>query len=159
MLSLLNQIEQSGLATWIHESGSLWGYPLILFLHTLGFGTLVGINAAIDLRLLGFGLKEEPVSYVGKTAQPWLIGGLTAAVLTGVPLLASLAAGKYYVNGAFWMKMYFFLAAVIFTFTIRRAVVAGDDVRANSRIGKVVGLVSVLLWSGVGIMGRGIGFY
>jgi hypothetical protein len=47
----------------------------------------------------------------------------------------------------------------IFTFTIRRAVVMGDELRANSRLGKVVGLVSVLLWSGVGIMGRGIGFY
>jgi hypothetical protein len=31
--------------------------------------------------------------------------------------------------------------------------------RANSRIGKIVAVVSVLLWSGVGIMGRGIGFY
>ena len=57
------------------------------------------------------------------------------------------------------MKMYFFLAALVFTFTIRRAVVMGDDLRANSRVGKIVGLVSVLLWSGVGIMGRGIGFY
>jgi hypothetical protein len=48
---------------------------------------------------------------------------------------------------------------LIFTFTIRRAVVLGDELRANSRVGKIVGLVSVLLWSGVGIMGRGIGFY
>jgi hypothetical protein len=37
--------------------------------------------------------------------------------------------------------------------------VLGDEVRANGSIGKVVGIVSVLLWSGVGIMGRGIGFY
>jgi hypothetical protein len=57
------------------------------------------------------------------------------------------------------MKMYFFLAALIFTFTIRRAIVMGDDARANSRIGKITAIVSVLLWSGVGIMGRGIGFY
>ena len=46
MLSLFTQIEQSGLATWLHESGSLWGYPLILFLHTLGLSTLVGINCS-----------------------------------------------------------------------------------------------------------------
>jgi uncharacterized protein DUF6644 len=79
--------------------------------------------------------------------------------VTGIPLLASLAAGKYYVNGAFWMKMYFFIAALLFTFTIRRAIVMGDDARANSNIGKITGIVSVLLWAGVGIMGRGIGFY
>ena len=30
------RLEQSGVATWIRESGVLYGYPLILFLHTLG---------------------------------------------------------------------------------------------------------------------------
>jgi hypothetical protein len=35
----------------------------------------------------------------------------------------------------------------------------GDERRANSTLAKIVGIVSVLLWSGVGIMGRGIGFY
>ena len=157
MSSLFQWAELSWLGTYVNNS--LWAFAAIEAGHLLALAVLGGAILVVDLRLLGFGLKEEPVSYVGKTAQPWLIGGLTAAILTGVPLLSSLAAGKYYVNGAFWMKMYFFLAAVIFTFTIRRAVVLGDDVRANSRIGKVVGLVSVLLWSGVGIMGRGIGFY
>ena len=80
-------------------------------------------------------------------------------ILTGVPLLASLAFSKYYTNEAFWLKMYFFLAALFFTFTIRQRVAFGDPVRANSVVGKAVGLVSVLMWSGVGIMGRGIGFY
>src|SRR5918993_4092101 len=54
MGSLVGQIEQSGAATWIRESGVLYGYPLILFLHTLGLSTLVGLNSAINLRLLGF---------------------------------------------------------------------------------------------------------
>jgi hypothetical protein len=52
---VLIQLEETGIATWIRESGVLHGYPLILFLHTLGLGTLVGLNSAIDLRLLGFG--------------------------------------------------------------------------------------------------------
>lgn len=49
----LTQLEQSGLATWIRESGVLYGYPLVLFLHTLGLSTVVGLSPAIDLRLLG----------------------------------------------------------------------------------------------------------
>jgi hypothetical protein len=157
MLTWFEWLEHSWLGTSVNNS--LWAFAAIEAGHLLALAVLGGAILVVDLRLLGFGMKEEPVSYVGKTAQPWLIAGLTAAVLTGVPLLSSLAAGKYYVNGAFWMKMYFFVAALIFTFTIRRAVVLGDDARANSRIGKIVGLVSVLLWSGVGIMGRGIGFY
>ena len=35
----------------------------------------------------------------------------------------------------------------------------GDDDRANSGMAKAAAVVSVLLWSGVGIMGRGIGFW
>jgi len=42
---------------------------------------------------------------------------------------------------------------------VRQRVALGDEARANSRIAKAVAVVSVLLWSGVGIMGRGIGFY
>ena len=157
MLSWFEWLEHSWLGTAVNNS--LWAFAVIEAGHLLALAVLGGAILVVDLRLLGFGLKEERVSYVGKTAQPWLIAGLTAAIVTGIPLLASLAAGKYYVNGAFWMKMYFFLAALVFTFTIRRAVVMGNDARANSHIGKVVAIVSVLLWSGVGIMGRGIGFY
>lgn len=157
MLTWFEWLEHSWLGTTVNNS--TWAFAVIEAGHLLALAALGGAILVVDLRLLGFGLKEEPVSYVGKTAQPWLIGGLTAAIITGIPLLASLAAGKYYVNGAFWMKMYFFLAALVFTFTIRRTVVMGDERRANSTTGKVVGIVSVLLWSGVGIMGRGIGFY
>jgi hypothetical protein len=157
LLTWFQWLEHSWLGTSVN--GSTWAFAAIEAGHLLALAALGGAILVVDLRLLGFGLNEESVRYVGKTAQPWLIGGLLAAFVTGVPLLASLAAGKYYVNGAFWMKMYFLLAAIVFTFTIRRAVVMGDDARANSLVAKVVGIVSVLLWSGVGIMGRGIGFY
>ena len=157
MLTWFEWLEHSWLGLAVNNS--TWAFAVIEAAHLLALAALGGAILVVDLRLLGFGLKEERVRYVGETAQPWLVGGLTAAIVTGIPLLASLAAGKYYVNGAFWLKMYFFLAALVFTFTIRRAVVMGDDVRANSRVGKIVALVSVILWSGVGIMGRGIGFY
>jgi hypothetical protein len=78
---------------------------------------------------------------------------------TGVPLLASLAASTYYFNEAFWLKMYFLGAAIVFTFTIRRRIVMSDEARVSPVISKTIAVISVLLWSGVGIMGRGIGFY
>jgi hypothetical protein len=157
MLTWFEWLEHSWLGTAVNNS--TWAFAVIEAGHLLALAVLGGAILIVDMRLLGFGMKEERIRYVGETAQPWLLAGLTAAIVTGIPLLSSLAAGKYYVNGAFWMKMYFFFAALIFTFTIRRAVVMGDEIRANSRLGKIVGLVSVLLWSGVGIMGRGIGFY
>jgi hypothetical protein len=49
----LNAIENTGFSVWVRESGSLWSYPTIIFLHSLGLAFVIGLNAAIDLRLLG----------------------------------------------------------------------------------------------------------
>ena len=87
------------------------------------------------------------------------MGSVAAMFLTGIPLMASLAFSKYYFNEAFRLKMYFLGVALLFTFLVRQCVAMGGDVRANSAAAKAVAIVSVLLWSGVGIMGRGIGFY
>ena len=56
-MSFLLSLENSAFGTWVRESSSLWAYPAILFLHTLGLGFLVGLNAAIDLRILGVARK------------------------------------------------------------------------------------------------------
>lgn len=150
-------LEHSVLGTAVNNS--TWAFAAIESLHLLALAVLGGAVLLVDLRLLGWGLRNESVRDLGRTVQPWLLGGIAGMVITGIPLLASLAAGKYYFNGAFWLKMYFFAAALVFTFTVRRHVVMADDARADSAFGKGVALVSVLLWSGVGIMGRGIGFY
>ena len=80
-------------------------------------------------------------------------------IATGIPLLASLAESKYYGNEAFRLKMYFLAAALLFTFTIRQRFALTDRPVPNSLQTRMIAVVSVLLWSGVGIMGRGIGFY
>lgn len=66
---------------------------------------------------------------------------------------------RCYYNGAFWIKMYSLFGAILFTFTIRRRVAAGATAPGTSAKAILVALISVLLWSGVGLGGRGIGFY
>jgi len=79
-------------------------------------------------------------------------------LLTGFVLFLSLAASKYYVHTYFWVKMYFLAAAMIFCFTVRQRIVMGDDVRANSALARLVAVVSLFLWSGVGFAGKAIGY-
>ncbi len=55
MMELLAALENSGFGTWLRESPSIWAYPAVLTLHTIGLGVLVGGNAVLDLRLLGWG--------------------------------------------------------------------------------------------------------
>src|SRR2546422_10409436 len=87
MASVLAQLEHTGLATWIHESGLLYGYPLILFLHTLGLSTVVGLNVAIDLRLLGVASRVPLASLDKVFGLLWAGFGVTA--VTGVLLFVA----------------------------------------------------------------------
>jgi len=123
MESILAQLEQSGLATWIRESGVLYGYPLILFLHTLGLSTLVGLSAAIDLRILGVG-RAIPLKSLEKTfVLMWAGFALNAA--TGSLLFIS-DAQKHASNPAFYVKLLFVALAIVALVLIRNRVFRGD---------------------------------
>jgi hypothetical protein len=54
-VAFLVWVRESSVCTLIRESESVWGYPTILFMHTLGMSILVGFVVVIDLRLLGVG--------------------------------------------------------------------------------------------------------
>ena len=54
MMEFLNSLGASPFSTWLRESPSIWAYPAVLTLHTVGLGVLVGANWMVDLRVLGF---------------------------------------------------------------------------------------------------------
>lgn len=157
MASLFLWIEHSWLGTSVNNS--LWAFAAFEAAHLLALAVIGGAVLVVDLRTLGWVFPRQSVAQIAEEARPWLIGGVVAMFVTGIPLMASLAFSKYYGNEAFRLKMYFLLAALLFTFFVRQRIAMGDQARATSWTGKSVAIVSVLLWSGVGIMGRGIGFY
>jgi hypothetical protein len=145
MDSFLAQLEQSGLATWIHESGSIYGYPLILFLHTLGLGTLVGLNTAIDLRLLGFA-PGVPLKSLERTfGLMW--AGFAVNATTG-SLLFIADATKHFSNPAFFVKLACVALAVIALTLIRSRVFRGPllDEKRIRRTGRILAIVSLSCW-------------
>jgi len=150
-------IEHTGHGTMIRDS--IWQFAAIEAVHLLALAVIGGAVLIVDLRLLGWTLRRQPVKQIARDAEPFLLGSLFMMLLTGYLLMASLAASKYYVNLAFQLKMVFLLLAIVFTFTVRRWLIFKDDEEISPGTAKMVAIVSVLLWSGVGIMGRGIGFY
>jgi hypothetical protein len=52
-MPFLRWLEALSLSTWIREGGSIWRYPTIFFLHTVGLGFLAGLSVAMALRILG----------------------------------------------------------------------------------------------------------
>jgi len=155
LLHLFMWIERSALGDTIRTSN--WLFPFIEAIHLLGLAVVGGAVLIVDLRLFGFGLRRQPVAQLAQDAQRWLIISLMVMIATGSLLFTSEAIKCYY-HPAFWMKMTSLSLAILFTFTIHRKVAMADESRVRPIWSKLVALVSVILWSGVGIGGRWIGF-
>ena len=156
-LAFFEWIEKTEHGTMVRDS--IWQFAAIEAVHLLALAVIGGAVLIVDLRLLGWTLRRQPVRQIARDAEPWLLGSLVMMLVTGYFLMASLAASKYYVNYAFQLKMVFLFLAILFTYTVRRWLIYKDDSQINPVLAKLVAIVSVLLWSGVGIMGRGIVFY
>lgn len=136
---------------------SSWAFAVIESVHLLGLAVIGGAVLMLDLRLLGLGLRQQTIPEVAREAQPWLIGSLAIMLVTGFALFASEATKCYY-STPFWVKMTSLALAIAFTFTVRQRVSMRADDRVRPIVLKLVALVSLTLWFGVGAGGRWIGF-
>jgi hypothetical protein len=138
---------------------SIWIYPLVQAIHLVFLALFAGALFIVDLRLLGFGIREQSVAKIARDARPWVIAGFVGLVITGMPQLMQNAMREYF-SEYFWFKMYVIPIALIFTFTIRQKVALADESRVNPAVSKLVGLTSILLWiGGVAIPARLIGLF
>jgi uncharacterized protein DUF6644 len=154
LLPFFQWCQDSAVGLAIRES--LWLFPIIEAVHLLALASIGGAVLIVDMRLAGLTLRTTPVVTIARDAQPWLVGSLAVMIVTGALLFTSEAIKCYY-SPPFWLKMLFLGLAILFTFTLRWKVT--QSASAAPWLMKTVALVSVLLWSGVGLMGRGIGFY
>ena len=135
---------------------AVWYRPHIQVAHLVAVAVFSGALLVVDLRLLGTGLTQTPVKTVAEDAQPWLMGGLIALTVTGLPSLFQLAIKQYY-SPFWWWKMEMLALGLIFIFTVRRKVLQTDEADLGSFWPKIVGLVSMALFLGVTIGARLIG--
>ena len=155
LLQTFQALEASAIGTAVRDS--LWLFPIIEVFHLLGLAVIGGAILVVDFRLLGLGLHTHPVSRLARDLQPWVLGSIIVMFASGIPLFLSEATKCYY-SAAFWIKMAALVVAILFTFTIRRAVVFADAGRFTPTRHKAVAVVSLALWSTVGWGGRWIGF-
>ena len=150
-------MNDSDIAKFISES--LWIYPLDQAIHLLFLALFAGSILILDIRLLGFGMREQSTAKVARDSTPWVIIGFLGLVATGIPQLIQNAMREYY-SDFFWIKMYVLPVALIYTFTVRRMVAQAEEGRVSPAVQKVVGLVSILLWfGGVTVPSRLIGLF
>ena len=155
LLPYFQALEAGSIGEAIRDS--TWLFPFIEAFHLVGLALIGGAVLLVDFRLLGLGLRRQPVAELARDAQPWLIGGVLFMIGSGVPLFLAEAIKCYY-SFAFWTKMAALALAIIFSFTVRRRVALAGEARVTPFWMRVVGATSILLWSTVGWGGRWIGF-
>ena len=155
LLPFVQWAEASSLGTAIRSSP--WAFAVIESVHLLALAVIGGAVLIVDLRLLGWGLQRQAVAGVARDAQPWFVGSLIVMLGTGFLLFMSEPTKCYY-STPFAVKMICLVLSILFAFTIRRKVTNADESRVNPIWLKLVALVSLGLWFGVGAGGRWIGF-
>jgi hypothetical protein len=157
-----------GICQWLEKTApaaamrnSLWLFDITETAHTLGIILVAGTIMLVDLRLLGMGLRREPVSHVVSRIVPWTLSGFALMFLTG-GWLFSAEASKLYHSPAFRIKMMLLslagLNALIFHLTIYRRAAEWNDRPVAPARARLAGLFSLLLWIGIIAAGRSIAY-
>lgn len=149
----LRSIEESGFSTWLRETESPFGFYFVLLFHTFGLTLLVGANALVDLRLLGFS-PSIPLAPLKRFFRIMWIGfGINAA--TGVLLLISYPT-KALTNPVFYAKLTMIGFAIWILTKLQKEVFADTTVTEADMMARGASLAkwSLALWVGAISAGR-----
>ena len=137
-------------------STSTWAFAVIESVHLLALSVIGGAVLIVDLACSASACATQTLEEVARDAQPWFLGSWSVMIVTGLLLFVS-EPMKCTTARRSAVKMTA-CCSDVFAFTVRRKVTHARA-RADAAAGlKLVALVSLALWFGVGAGGRWIGF-
>jgi len=152
---IIQWMQTSDIGTGIRES--IWLFPVVEATHVLTLALSVGVLIWFDLRLMGWGMKHQPISQVHKQVMPYAFVGFVIMFVTGVLLFWS-EAEKCYLSGFFRAKVIFLvlagLNAGIFELSTKKTIEEWDKYPVPPVKARMAGLVSIISWAAVIIAGR-----
>jgi len=153
MQEFLESIQYSGFGLWVAGGDTIFAYPTILALHTVGLGIVVGMSAIIDCRVLGMA-RSVPLADLERLFRV-MWWGFALNATTGATLFIAAAADKAY-QEIFYVKLVFIALALITATRIRRTAFAGaaDLTGRMPRNVKMLAVASLVLWMGAIVTGR-----
>src|SRR3954470_20603195 len=140
---ILTAFEDWPIGMAVNES-EFW-FPFVESVHVLSFALMVGSIFFVDLRLLGFIGKGNPVRTASRILPLTWVAFVIAAV-SGTLMFAP-AASRYFYNPAFQWKFVLMAVAginmLLFHFGVWRTVGAWNEGGATPRAAKLAGMVSI----------------
>ena len=153
--AIIQWMQNSDIGTGIRES--IWLFPIVEATHVLALSFSVGVLIWFDLRLMGWGMKHQPISQVHKQMMPLAFIGFVVMFITGVLLFWS-EAEKCYFSGFFRAKVVFLVLAALnagfFELSTKKTIQDWDKYPIPPVKARMAGLVSIISWTAVIIAGR-----
>jgi hypothetical protein len=135
---------------------SFYAYPIINALHIAAIGALFTSVYLMDLRLLG-AFQSIPARPLVALLRRIAIVALIGAAVTGV-LMFSVRAGDYAAMPLFLAKMGLIVLGGVNFFAFTRFAAAAGQSEHLSPVLKASLVASMLIWTGVLLCGRFVGF-
>ena len=141
-MDFLRSLQDSAFSNWFLGSESIWTYPTVLTLHTVGMAMLVGASIVVHLRILrvGAGFPIERLRALYKII--WL--GFAINLLSGLVLFITEAADRA-VDPVFQIKLGSIGLALLLGVVVKR--------RLIDRIDAPPAKVAATRWLSIGSLG------
>jgi len=156
-MEFLNWLETLSYSTWVRESPSLWAFPALLFVHTLGMSLVAGGSMVISMALLGFWPKTaiKPLERL----YPIMWFGFGINLFTGVSIFLK-DASIYGRNVDLYVKLFFVICGVALIRIMRKQVFGDprlDTAPVSSKM-KMLAWASLACWFCAIVAGRLIAY-
>ena len=128
--------------------------PSLQTIHIICIAVLWASALMVDLRVLGSGLKSEPLSAVADRFIPSIWGCIAILLATGALLIIA-EPGRTLSNPAFYLKMASLVIAIFVTLWLRSFARGSKPVTG---LPVAAAIVSMLLWVTIIVSGRLIAY-
>ena len=151
-MGFFRSLQDSAFTDWFLGSESIWTYPTVLTLHTIGMAILVGASFVVHLRILQVA-DSIPLRQLQQLYRfIWI--GFIINLTTGIVLFVTQAADRI-VDPVFYVKIGSIAVALWFGVLVkRRAVDPGDASSAITRPSRSLAAASLGLWMIAIVAGR-----
>jgi uncharacterized protein YneF (UPF0154 family) len=146
-------LENMAFSRWVKDAPTIWAFPTILIVHTLGMSIVAGVSAMLSFIMLGFwpAVPMKPLARV----FPLLWFGFGINAVSGTMMLVADATTKL-TTPDFYIKMAFVIIGFFVLLRMRRQIF--DDPQLDqaplSGNAKVLAWASLACWFGAIISGR-----
>lgn len=155
-MSFFEQLQNSAFTDWFLGSESIWMYPTVLTLHTMGLAVLVGASVILHLRVLGVGAAVPLARLRLLYSLIWPAFFLNLA--SGLVLFVTQAADRV-AQPLFYMKLSSIALALWMGQTARRRVFDRPDAEVMPRSSARMAVGALMLWCVAILTGRLMAYY